>query len=147
MPDCILAMIDFSDVTPSVVASAARLAQAMDAELLLLHIGQPDPDFVGYEVGPDTVRQDVARELKDEHRRLAELAESASSTGLSCRGLMVQGPTVETALEQAQRHSATWIVLGSHGHGALFNLLVGSVSEGVLHGANCPVVVIPSPRN
>ena len=146
MADSILTLIDFSDVTNSVAATAIRLAKAMQVEVLFLHVGEPNPDFIGYEVGPETVRDDVARELKDEHRMLAELATRATSDGIRCRASMVQGPTVETALEQAERHSAGWIVVGSHGHGALFNLLVGSVSEGVLQGAKCPVVVVQSPR-
>ena len=147
MADTVIALIDFSNVTDSVVRAATKLAAAMKGELLLLHAAEPDPDFVGYEVGPETVRDDVAHELRDEHRELGKLAERVSAEGLVCRALMIQGPTVETAIEQAERHKVAWIVLGSHGHGALFNLLVGSVSEGVLHRATCPVVVVPSPRN
>jgi hypothetical protein len=36
------------------------------------------------------------------------------------------------------------IVMGSHGHGALFNLLMGTVCNGVLRKARCPVVVVPA---
>jgi nucleotide-binding universal stress UspA family protein len=36
------------------------------------------------------------------------------------------------------------IVLGSHGHGAVRRALLGSVSEGVLHGATRPVLILPS---
>jgi len=145
MPDRILALIDFSDVTNSVIATASQLATATEFELLLLHVAEPDPDFVGYDVGPETVRDDVAHELRDEHREIATLAESVTTSGLKCRSIMVQGPTVATALEQAEQHSAGWIMLGSHGHGALFTLLVGSVSKGILQGAKCPVIVVPSP--
>jgi nucleotide-binding universal stress UspA family protein len=34
-------------------------------------------------------------------------------------------------------------VVGSHGHGSLYNLLVGSVAEGVIRHAGVPVVVVP----
>jgi nucleotide-binding universal stress UspA family protein len=33
--------------------------------------------------------------------------------------------------------------MGTHGHGALHNLLLGSVSEGVLRNASCSVVMVP----
>jgi len=36
------------------------------------------------------------------------------------------------------------IVMGSHGHGALYELLVGSITQGVLKAAKCPVVVVPA---
>jgi len=38
------------------------------------------------------------------------------------------------------------ILLGSHGHGALYHLLIGSVSEGVIRKASCPVIIIPSKK-
>jgi hypothetical protein len=34
-------------------------------------------------------------------------------------------------------------VLGSHGHSALFETLVGGTAAGVIEGAKCPVIVIP----
>ena len=146
MDNCILALIDFSDVTDSVVETSKNLSRALDLEIIFLHVGEPDPDFVGYEAGPETVRDSVAHELADEHRSVEHITRQVSAAGVRCRSMMVQGPTVDVALEQAQKHSAAWIVLGSHGHGALFNLLVGSVSEGILRRATCPVVVVPSRR-
>ena len=55
-----------------------------------------------------------------------------------------QGPTIETIIEEAGRLKVDMIVVGSHGHGAMYQLLVGSVSEGVLHRATCPVLVVPA---
>jgi len=146
MDPCILAMIDFSDATDSVVETSKSLAKALDLEIIFLHVGQPNPDFVGYEAGPETVRNSVAHELADEHHTVERIAESVTADGIRCRPMMVQGPTVSVALEQAEKHSARWIVVGSHGHGALFNLLMGSVSEGILRAAQCPVVVVPRPQ-
>ena len=42
---------------------------------------------------------------------------------------------------------AELLVLGSHGHGAVHDKLVGSTSERVIHHAPCPVVVVPDPRH
>jgi nucleotide-binding universal stress UspA family protein len=42
---------------------------------------------------------------------------------------------------------AELIVLGSHGHGAVHDKLIGSTSERVIHHAPCPVVVVPDPRH
>jgi nucleotide-binding universal stress UspA family protein len=36
--------------------------------------------------------------------------------------------------------------MGSHGHGALYHLFVGSVTTAVLKEAPCPVLVVPSDR-
>ncbi|MEO8353471.1 MAG: universal stress protein, partial [Chthoniobacteraceae bacterium] len=41
-------------------------------------------------------------------------------------------------------HGADMIVMGSHGHGSFYELLVGSVTSGVLRDARCPVLVVPA---
>ena len=42
---------------------------------------------------------------------------------------------------------ADLMVLGSHGHGAVHDKLVGSTSQRVIHHASCPVVILPDPRH
>lgn len=140
----VLAAVDFSDVTAAVVETAEQFACCWDAELLLLHVARPEPDFVGYRAGPDSAREDVAREVREEHRQLEKLVRRLSDHELKVTPLLVQGATVEKVLKMAEDLSAQLIIVGSHGHGAVFHLLVGSVSEGVLRGANCPVVIVPA---
>ena len=41
---------------------------------------------------------------------------------------------------------AELMVLGSHGHGAVHDTLVGSTSKRAIHHASCPVVIVPDPR-
>ncbi|GAA1590430.1 hypothetical protein GCM10009789_50130 [Kribbella sancticallisti] len=42
---------------------------------------------------------------------------------------------------------AELLVLGSHGHGAVHDTLVGSTSQHAIRHATCPVVVLPDPRH
>lgn len=49
------------------------------------------------------------------------------------------------ALAMAATH-ADLLVVGSHGHGALHDRLLGSTSERLLHRSPCPVVIVPDPR-
>lgn len=42
---------------------------------------------------------------------------------------------------------AELLVLGSHGHGAIHDKLVGSTSQRAIHHASCPVVILPDPRH
>jgi nucleotide-binding universal stress UspA family protein len=140
----ILVPIDFSPVTAAVIEQAAALAQAFSSAVWLLHIAQPEPDFVGFDPGPQSVREQVAGEMRDTHRRLQEVSGELRERGINATAIQVQGATVETILHEAARLQADVIVLGSHGHGALHRALLGSVSEGVLHGATCPVLLLPS---
>lgn len=143
----LLAAIDFSEVTDAVVDQAAALAKAFSAELTLIHVAAPDPDFVGYEAGPDTVRDTRANELRGEHRKLQEIADALRERAIPTKALLIQGPTIEKILDEATQMEAGTIVIGSHGHGALHRVLLGSVSEGVVRAASCPVHVVPAPRS
>ncbi|MDP6636898.1 MAG: universal stress protein [Phycisphaerae bacterium] len=144
MSQNILAPIDFSDVTDAVIAKAAQLAKAMDAKIWLIHAAVPEPDFVGYEVGPEYIRDSAARHLREEHRTLGEYQEKLRAEGADVTAMLVPGEAVAKILQEADRLKADWIVLGSHGHGALYNLLAGSVCQGVLRKTGCPVVIVPS---
>jgi len=141
----ILVAVDFADETERVVEAARELASAFSAKLWLVHAAAPDPDFVGYRAGPQSVRDSVASELRDEHRRLQQLAEGLRAAGIDTTALLVQGPTVQTLLAEAKRLEADHIVIGSHGHGAIYRTVLGSVSEGVLHKAACSVAVVRPP--
>ncbi|MEZ4220077.1 MAG: universal stress protein [Polyangiaceae bacterium] len=140
----VLAAVDFSPVTDAVCERAVVLSKALELELVLLHVAADDPEFVGYEPGPDSVRSAVAGHLRDAHRQLQARASALSRDGLAVRPLTVQGPIVERILEHAERLDAAWLVLGSHGHGKLYDLLVGSVADGVLRRSKVPTVMVPA---
>ena len=82
-------------------------------------------------------------ELRAEHRDLQQWASDLRDQGLNAEALLVQGPTVDTLVERAEHLKADVIVLGSHGHGAVYRALVGSVSEGVLRKTKRPLLIVP----
>ena len=132
----ILAAIDFSPVTDRVVSEAATLARAGDSRLILLNVTTP------------------ASLLRDYAALEALIAGAAPGTGLVGQpaglaalhgeSLQMVGEPVEVILQEAARCSADYIVMGSHGHTALFEWVVGGTASGVLRGAPCPVVLIPA---
>lgn len=140
----ILAAVDFSPVTGPLLEHAASLAAAFEGAVTLLHIEAPEPDFVGYGPGPQHERDFVAREHAAHHEQLRELRDSLTKQGIEAHARVIQGPTVEKILEDAERMDADVIVIGSHGHGLLRSLILGSVSEGVIKDASCAVLIVPS---
>lgn len=140
----ILVALDLSDATEKVLQTVTRVAQSTDAEVWLLHVAEPDPDFVGYAAGPEVVREQVAKEFRDQHRAVQTQADALRDRGVKATALLIQGPTVETILKEAERLSADLIIVGSHGHGALYDLVAGSISLGVLKKADTPVLVVPT---
>jgi nucleotide-binding universal stress UspA family protein len=143
MMKTILVPIDFSDCVADVTETGAKIAKAFAASMILVHVAAPEPEFIGYDPGPQSVRDSVARQLAHEHRAVQDLEQRLAAGGIKVSSLVIQGYPVEKILEMAEKRHADLIVMGSHGHGALRNLLVGSVTEGVMRRATCPVLVVP----
>lgn len=139
----IVVALDFSEVSERQLGIVVRLAKDSDSKVYLLHVAEPEPDFVGYQTGPEVVRDQVAEEYHREHRQLQTFAEALRAQGVDATALLIQGSIVEAVLEQAEALDAGLIVVGSHGHGAAYDLLVGSISAGIIRKADVPVVVVP----
>jgi len=139
----IVTAIDFSDTTSGIISVTRKMAKVMNASVCLVHVAAPNPDFVGYEAGPDVVRDQVAREYREEHTRLQGLAQELRDQGIKTKALLVQGGTAESLLEQAHKQQCDILIVGSHGRGAVADLIVGSVSGAIIRSAKCPVTVVP----
>lgn len=66
----ILVTIDFEEKGQVLIEKAAELAEKFNAKLWLVHVAAPDPDFIGYDVGPQYVRDVLAKDLRNEHKLL-----------------------------------------------------------------------------
>lgn len=141
----ILAAVDFSGVTDAVVDTAETMALTFAAPVTFVHVEAPNPDFVGYEPGPQHVRDNVAKQTIVDHQRIIAVREKLENDGVECHSIVVQGPAIDKILQEAERVNADFIVIGSHGHGMLYDLVMGSVSEGVTRKSTCPVLVVPDP--
>lgn len=140
----VLVAVDLSPAADKVIAAAERVALAIGAEVFVLHVAEPEPDFVGYDAGPNVVRQQVADEYRREHRAVQDLAERLRAAGVRATALLIQGPTAATTLREAVRLNVELIVVGSHGHGAVYDVLVGSYSAAILRQSPVPVLVVPT---
>jgi nucleotide-binding universal stress UspA family protein len=89
---------------------------------------------------------EVAAEYRREHRAVQELANRMRESGIEATPLLIPGPTVETILREAERREAGLIIVGSHGRGAVYDLLVGSHSAGGPPQVHGPVAGGPDAR-
>lgn len=140
----IVVCVDLSESTDKIVRKAEEIAGAVSAKLWLLHVAEPDPDFIGYEVGPQSVRDSLSRKFREQHRLLQQIADRVRAGGVDTTALLVQGATVDTILAKSSGLNANMIIVGSHGKGAMYQLLVGSVSEGLLRNGLCPILIVPT---
>jgi len=139
----VLALIDFSDITDRVLAAAAEQARFRQARLYIVHVAPPEADYIGFE--PDLHNRDTtADRLRDLHRRVQQHADQLEADDLPVTPLLIQGPVPDKALDEAADLDAALIVVGSHGHSALYDMVVGSVTHAILHRTTRPVLVIPA---
>ena len=140
----LLVCVDLSESTEIIVKKIEEIAIALSAKVWLLHNAVPEPDFVEFKVDPQAARESLAKKFHGEHRQIQELANRMRKAGLDTTALLVHGATVETILKEASELEVDMIVVGSHGRGAMHQLLVGSVSEGVLRKSRCPILIVPT---
>ena len=148
----LLVGVDLSESTEKIVKKAEEIAKVLSAKVWLLHVAEPESDFVGLDVDPQvglnadlqSVRDALAKGFHGEHFQIQKIADRLRKAGLETTALLMQGATVETILKEASRLDVDMIVVGSHGRGAMYQFLVGSVSEGVLRRSECPILVIPT---
>jgi nucleotide-binding universal stress UspA family protein len=140
----LLIATDLSASSNAILDVARDIARSSRAKVWLLHVAEPEPDFVGYGVGPQSVRDSQAIDFHREHVELQAIADRLRDQGIETTALLIQGATAATILQQASKLQVNMIVVGSHGHGAVHKMLVGSVSENVLRRATTPVLVVPT---
>lgn len=140
----ILLAVDLSIASEKVLDAARLIAEDRGAKVYVLHVADPDPDFVGFQTASPAVRQTIARELRREHRAVQLLTDQLSDEGVDATALLLRGATVDTILREADRIKAQMIVIGTHGHRAVYDVLVGSVSAGVIRKSKIPILVVPT---
>lgn len=139
----ILAPIDFSPASEQVIQEAIRLARVVPARLVLLHVLQPVS-----RLGRDAALTESGAEFAalvetDAGRRLAQLQRDLMAGGVVAHAIHRRGNPGRCIAQQARRLAADYIVIGSHGHSAVYDLIVGSTTTRVLKDASCRVMIVP----
>lgn len=142
----ILAPIDFSNISAAVAEEAAYLARKLDGRLILLTVVQPPVVVADYAGHMENIAEIMAAGEKNAERRLAEFAARLTDGPATVETLCIVGTPVTQIIEHAETHRADYIVMGSHGHTAFYDLLVGSTAQAVLKRAKCPVLIVPPAR-
>ena len=141
----ILAAVDRSEISRAVLDMTIRIAGGIGAEVLLINVAPRSPDALGHQVKRKVISDPVPEELLDRRELLDRHAAELIAAGIDCDTLLIRGNAGRTLLREAERWGANLIIMGSHGRGALYKKMMGSVSEAVLQGRQFPVLVVPAP--
>lgn len=141
----ILAPIDFSEVTQWVMTEAVDLARKLDGHLVILNVTNPksiNEDQRAFRKLLAGLHEQPLRPTRADER--AGKTRTTDVTPVSGDSLQIVGEPVPVILEVAERMRADYIVMGSHGRSRLYDLVFGSVAEGMIRNAPCPVMLVPS---
>ena len=132
----ILAPTDFSDLSARGVRYACQLAKDVGAEVIIFNV-----------VLLDETNVVDKREVEQHKKRLDEfIAEKIAGAGadLKIRNVVNAGQPFGAIVDCAENEHIDLIVMSSHGRSGLSRMLIGSVTDKILRGAPCPVLVVPS---
>ncbi len=138
----IVVPVDFSDGTEQIVEQAMQMAKAFSASIYLLHVEPPIKDSSGRDNGEPIA--EMAKGYLDETGKLNALAKQVRNEDIETHAIFIEGVPSLSILEFVQKVSADVIVMGTHGHGVFTGILLGGVSQGIVKGAKCPVMLIPT---
>jgi nucleotide-binding universal stress UspA family protein len=157
MFDKILVAIDMSAMRDRVFDCALYLSQKHHATLMLLHVlsaeeensplpvppnlGQIYP-AVGNDLTLETWRQQWEAFEREGLEVLQSLAGEVANAGVSVEYQQVSGSPARTICKVAREWQANLIVIGHRGRSGLSEMILGSVSNYVLHHAPCSVLIV-----
>jgi nucleotide-binding universal stress UspA family protein len=152
----ILVALDKSEIGKSVFEEAVALAKAIDARLMLLHVlspleeGYPMPVYPGPDSVYPTLHEEAirsyARQWETYEREgmelLRNLAAKATAAGATVEYTQNVGDPGRVICDLARTWNTDVIVMGRRGRSGLGELILGSVSNYVMHHASCSVLVL-----
>jgi nucleotide-binding universal stress UspA family protein len=143
LPKTILVATDFSDGAEHALDYAVALADKLGAKIHLLNvIGIPALGVP--ELGVAITASTIESTIRNNHAELDKLA--TRRAGASIETLLRTGDARDAIVDVARDIGADLIVMGTHGRRGVRRALIGSIAEGVLRTASCPVLTIRDAR-
>ena len=139
----ILVAIDFEGGALSLIDKANELAEKFGSKIWVMHVAAPDPEFVGIEIGPQSERDFRATELRSEHRTVQLYTSMLKKKGIKAEGLLIQGATVDTIVEESFKLDIDLIIIGHNKHGFLYKTFAGNTDAALIRKSKVPVMIMP----
>ena len=135
----ILVAVESEPVAAHAADVGAELARALGAEMAFVHVVDSS---LGYPTDIGVPPNELIALAKQEAKKLVnDFRQRLSPQSAALEFIPVGGPATEI-VNAAKEWPADLIVIGSHGRGGLQRALLGSVAEGVMRHAPCPVMVV-----
>lgn len=138
--------VDFSDVMPYVLEQAVKVAHPSHGTIYLVHVIETSPAYGMYGFSPEEIPMvgPSAAELRDAvQTKLKATADELRAQGVTVHEVILDGSPLDELMHYVEENGIDLLVVGSHGHGLLASMLLGSVADGAVRRAKIPVLVVP----
>jgi nucleotide-binding universal stress UspA family protein len=132
--------VDFSEPSRKAFEAAARLAEDLDARLVMVHALEPIP-AVGVRDPIGEAKAEVDAALWEQH---AQAWVEKGRRRAEVEAVSRPGKPADVVLAVAAERKAIHIVVGSHGRTGIKRAVLGSVAEAIVRRSAVPVLVVPS---
>ena len=135
----ILVATDASEYSRKALTVALELARNFNAEVELLFV-MYDPIVYGFGVADSYI---ISAEQVEQEGELAleTTLKGIDISGITFKKKKLHGNPGKVIIQEIENENIDLVVMGSHGYGALVGSVLGSVSQKVLHGARCSVLI------
>ena len=137
----ILVPVDGSSFTKRMLAYLVARDDWLGAQhtYTLLHVVAPVPPRAASALDKST----LSEYYDDQAQKVFKPIRSFfAKQGLTATFVAKTGPAADTIADMARKGGHELLILGSHGHGSLVNLVMGSVATKVLANCSTPVLLI-----
>jgi nucleotide-binding universal stress UspA family protein len=135
----ILFATDFSDASAVPLPAVGALARRFHSQVVLVHVWSNLPPTMVHPEAAATIEERCKREVAD---AMQDVMRADVLDGIDARIELREGDPIETLIELVDAEKADLIVMGTHGRHGFKHFLIGSVAEGVIRRARCPVLTI-----
>lgn len=136
----VLVPIDGSDNSFRALDAALLLSEKLGAKVTAIHVMEDIP--VLHIQSEKLLRQLLDSYKKESQKILLKCSEISARRGLSIDTKLLQGNAGSIILDFCEKEKYDTIVMGSRGMGKFKELVLGSVSNKVIHHSSCPVMII-----
>jgi nucleotide-binding universal stress UspA family protein len=140
----ILVPVDFSDCSLSGLTYGVRFAREVGARIIVLHVADLGPVMMTTGRGNYDSRIYIEAARRRCSKQMQAFLKRVDFHGVPVTTSAVAGYCPAAIYEAAEKEGADLIVISTHGRTGLRRALVGSVAEGTVRHAGCPVLVVPS---
>ncbi len=149
----VLIALDYNPTAQKVAETGYSIAEAIEAEIILLHVVlepvyyssvdySPIMGFIGY-TNLDMLQLETVEELKAASQKFLDRVKRHLGSK-TIETLVKEDDCAETILKTAEELNVDIIVMGSHSKRSLEDILLGSVTEKVLHNSSASLFIIPT---